>query len=90
MQFNVSENLLKMYKQTGKNPNLMIDYILGVIDSRNCQLYFKSFDKMPFDDNKVAFEISKSNVKFIENLFNDINDNIVEKILWISLLFQEV
>lgn len=90
MQFNVSENLLKMYKQTGKNPNLMIDYILSVIDSRNCQLYFKSFDKMPFDDNKVAFEISKSNVKFIENLFNDINDNIVEKILWISLLFQEV
>ncbi len=90
MKFNVSSELLKMYAKTDKNINYMLDYLLRSVDPDNCIKYFNMVKKIEISDSTSAVEISNDNIKYIKALFKNVDDKLVEKLLWVSLLFLEV
>ena len=90
MKYTISKNLLGMFSKSDKNLNYMLDYLLSAIDPHYCKDYFAILKKMDFDDEKVLIEISDSNIKYIKSLFGNITNELVERLIWISLLFQEV
>ena len=90
MKYTISKNLLGMFSKSDKNFNYMLDYLLSASDPHYCKDYFAILKKMDFDDEKIAIEISDSNIKYIKSLFGNITNELVERLIWVSLLFQEV
>lgn len=90
MKYSISNEISKMYKTTGKNINYMLDYLLSSLDSRNCKKCFDLVGKLPLNDSNIEVEINDDNIKYIKSLFGKINNELVEKLLWVALLLQEV
>ena len=90
MKFKVSSEIIGQYKKTKKNINYMLDYILSSIDYKNCPKYFDLIENTTFKGVKSEVEISDENVKFVKDIFKKIDDELVEILLWVSLLFHEV
>lgn len=90
MVFKVSSDIVSLYKKSGKNINYALDYYLSVIDPKNCKDYFSSVKEMTFNESVAEIDISENNVKYINSLFGSINDKLVERLLWVSVLLQEV
>ena len=90
MKYTVSNELVSMFKNTNKSINYMLDYLLSVIDPRNCKQYFKALTSLTFSCGKGEVQISDTNIKYIKSLFGYVNDELVERLLWVALLFQEV
>lgn len=90
MEFKVSSEILVQYKNTKKNVNYMLDYILSSIDYKNCNKYFNIIGNITFRGDKTEVEISDENVKFVKDIFKKIDDELVEILLWVALLFYEV
>lgn len=90
MIFNVSSAILENYKASNKNYNYMLDYLLSAIDPHHCKQYFRILSTVNFGEKKKEVKISYSNVKYINSLFGFINDELVERLLWVALLLQEI
>jgi len=90
MKYKVSKTIVDMYKQTNKNLNYMLDYLLSCIDPYHNKQSFQLVKKIVFDENKIEVEISEDNEKYIKSLFGVTNDELVERLLWVAVLFQEV
>ena len=73
MKFKVSDELIKMYKSTGKNMNYMLDYLLTSIDSKNCNKYFELISTFSIYGSYFEVEISDDNIKYIKSLFGKID-----------------
>lgn len=90
MKVLVDEKIVLMFKNTEKNVNYMLDYLLSSIDSHNCKDYFKIIEDIKLDNKKLEVEINDTNIKYIESLFEKCDDKLIECLLWVSVLFQEV
>jgi hypothetical protein len=90
MKFKVSSSIIDLFDHSKKNPNYMLDYLLSSIDSHNCKAYFQILKAMDFDAPKREIALSDSNITSIQTLWGYINDELVERLLWISVLLQEV
>jgi hypothetical protein len=90
MIFKVSNDVVSLYSKSGKNINYMLDYFLSVIDPKKCKDYFSVVRDMSFGSAETAVEISDTNIKYIKSLFGTVNDELVERLLWVSVLLQEV
>lgn len=86
----VNNEIIKLYKTTGKNVNYMLDYLLSTIDPKNSKKYFALFEELSIDGLDVEVEISENNVNYIKVLFGDLEDKLIEKLLWVALLLQEI
>jgi hypothetical protein len=45
---------------------------------------------MSFNLEKIDVEISETNIKYIKSLFGTVNNELIERLLWVSILLQEV
>lgn len=90
MKFLVSDEILSVYKKTNKNIDYMLDYLLSIIDFHNCKMYFEIIKEIKFNGSRIEIEVTDNNVKYIKNLFNKCDNELIEKLLWISVLFPEV
>ena len=90
MKFLVSSELIDMYKYSHKNPNYMLDYYLTSIDYQNCIKYNRIIKEFKLIGEKKEIEISEDNVNYIKDLFKTIDDNLVEKLLWLAVFLKEV
>ena len=90
MIFKVSSDIVSLYNKSGKNINYMLDYFLSVIDPKECKDYFSAIKEMSFSSEESDVEISETNIKYIKSLFGTVNDELVERLLWVSILLQEV
>ncbi|MBQ7319502.1 MAG: hypothetical protein IJW97_04955 [Clostridia bacterium] len=90
MIFKVSSDIVSLYNKSGKNINYMLDYFLSVIDPKKCKDYFSAIKVMSFNLEKIDVEISETNIKYIKSLFGTVNNELIERLLWVSILLQEV
>ena len=90
MIFKVSSDIVSLYNKSSKNINYMLDYFLSVIDPQKCKDYFSTIKEMSFNSEESTVEISETNVKYIKSLFGTVNNELVERLLWVSVLLQEV
>ena len=90
MEFKVSSEMVKMFTKTDKNINYMLDYLLRSVDPDNCIKYFNMVKNFEISDSKSLVEISSDNIRHIKVLFKNVDDKLIEKLLWVSLLFLEV
>ena len=90
MIFKVSSDIVSLYNKSGKNINYMLDYFLSVIDPKKCKDYFSAIKVMSFNLEKIDVEISETNIKYIKSLFGTVNNELIERLLWVSVFLQEV
>ena len=90
MKFKVSSSIIDLFDHSKKNPNYMLDYLLSSIDSHNCKAYFQTLKAMAFEVSKREISLSDTNTSAIKSLWGYIDDELVERLLWISILLQEV
>lgn len=90
MKCTISNELVLMFKKTNKNINYMLDYLLSAIDSRNCKQYFQLLIDLTISGEKTEIEISETNIQYTRSIFGYIKDELIERLLWVALLFQEV
>ena len=90
MIFKVSSDIVSLYNKSGKNINYMLDYFLSVIDPKKCKDYFSAIKVMSFNLEKIDVEISETNIKYIKSLFGTVNNELIERLIWVSILLQEV
>ncbi len=90
MIFKVSSDIVSLYNKSGKNINYMLDYFLSVIDPKKCKDYFSAIKVMSFNLEKIDVEISETNIKYIKSLFGTVYNELIERLLWLSILLQEV
>ena len=90
MIFKASSDIVSLYNKSGKNINYMLDYFLSVIDPKKCKDYFSAIKVMSFNLDKIDVEISETNIKYVKSLFGTVNNELIERLLWVSILLQEV
>lgn len=92
MKVNISNDLYKIYKIQHKN----IEYALNtILDTFDPDSYYKGFillDKFCLKGSKIEISIGEDLYKKIQDCFEDIkiSEELIESLLWISVLFPEV
>lgn len=90
MQFELSEKLIKKYSEDSKNPNYSLTFLLNSLDPNTCVSAIKLVDVFNLQGNVITYEIDEKNIKIIKTLFKEIDNKLIEKLLWIALLLPEM
>ena len=90
MQFELSEKLIKKYSEDSKNPNYSLTFLLNSLDLNTCVSAIKLVDVFNLQGNVITYEIDEKNIKIIKTLFKEIDNKLIEKLLWIALLLPEM
>lgn len=90
MQFELSEKLIKKYSEDSKNPNYSLTFLLNSLDPNTCASAIKLVDVFNLQGNVITYEIDEKNIKIIKTLFKEIDNKLIEKLLWIALLLPEM
>lgn len=90
MQFELSEKLIKNYSESSKNPNYSLTFLLNSLDPSTCVAGIKLVDVFSVQGNVIKYEIDEKNIKIIKTLFKEIDNTLIEKLLWIALLLPEM
>ena len=90
MQFEISEKLIKAYNENSKNPNYSLNFLLNSLDPSICISAIKLVDVFNIQGNTITYDVDEKNIKIIKILFKEINNNLIEKLLWIALLLPEM
>ncbi len=90
MQFELSEKLIKKYSEDSKNPNYSLTFLLNSLDPNICVSAIKLVDVFNLQGNVITYEIDEKNIKIIKTLFKEIDNKLIEKLLWIALLLPEM
>lgn len=90
MQFELSEKLIKKYSEDSKNPNYSLTFLLNSLDPNICVSVIKLVDVFNLQGNVITYEIDEKNIKIIKTLFKEIDNKLIEKLLWIALLLPEM
>lgn len=90
MKYYISNELVNLYKNSGKNLNYSLDYILSSLDSNVCKKAIELVAEVNIRGEKVAVDIDETNICEIKAIFNSNDNSLVEKLLWIAILFPEI
>lgn len=90
MQVQVSKKLIAAFTEQRKNPNYALSFILDSMDPYACVEGLKLVDVFSFNGETEAITIDTKNVKLIQLTYGEVDAAVVEKLLWIALLFPEI
>jgi len=90
MKIEISQKILSAYKNSGKNPNYSLNFILNSLDSSVCKEWVTLPDNFEFQGATFTFEIDEKNVKIVQALFGQIDTTLIERLLWIAYLLPEM
>ena len=90
MQVQVSKKLLAAFSEQKKNPNYALSFVLNSMDPDSCTEGLKLVDVFSFNSETEAINIDAKNVKLIQLTYDEVDTAIVERLLWIALLFPEI
>ena len=88
MKFNINSRTIELFKKNSKKYNYMIDWLLSSVEDNLIKYSMSIISVLP--EKTVAVDIDDDNCERIKEIFGDINDEIVEKVITIALIFPEV
>lgn len=88
MKFNIDSKTIELFKKNSKRYNYMIDWLLSSVED-NLIKYSLSIINIS-SEKTIIVDINDDNCERIKEIFGEINDEIVEKIITIALMFPEV
>ena len=88
MKFEINFKIVELFNKSSKKYNYMIDWLLSSVDD-NLIKYSLSIVKV-LSDKTITVDINDDNCERIKEIFGEINDCIVEKLMTIALMFPEV
>ena len=90
MKILISERLQNLFLLSHKNLNYSLNFLLSSIDLDTCPACVKLVKEFVLLGNRVEVEIDDSNVQAMQRIFGNIENTLVEQLLWISILFPEI
>ena len=88
MKYNINSRTVELFKKNSKKYNYMIDWLLSSVED---DLIKYSLSIINVSSEKtVGVDINDDNCERIKEIFGEINDEIVEKLITIALMFPEV
>ena len=90
MQVQVSKKLIAAFAEQRKNLNYALSCVLDSIDPNVCVEGIKMVDVFSIDGETDCITIDAKNTKLLMQTYNEIDAAIVERLLWIALLFPEI
>ena len=90
MKLKINERLISSFKSVNKNPDYMLDFLLSSIDINSCRNAIELVEEFKLLGTTVEVEINDKNLSTVKQLFGIDDANIVEKLLWVALLFPEI
>ena len=90
MQVKVSKKLMAAFAEQRKNPNYALAFILDSMDPNVCVECIKMVDVFSIDGETDCITIDAKNTKLLMQTYDEIDATIVERLLWIALLFPEI
>lgn len=91
MDIKVSKKIIDTYKNTDKNPNNCLAFILESIDPDAASSTMSLIEECTFLGEKVSFNVDDSNIKYIKALFGKKDIELTaERLLWVALLWPEI
>ena len=88
MKFKINFKIVELFNKSSKKYNYMIDWLLSSVDD-NLIKYSLSIVKVS-SDKTITVDINDDNCERIKEIFGEINDCIVEKLMTVALMFPEV
>ena len=90
MKVLISDSLKKVFLSSHKNFNYSLDFILSSLDLDTCSNGINLIDEFKLCGDKVEIEIDDSNIKIISKIFGNSESPLIEKLLWVSVMFPEI
>jgi len=90
MKFQISKSLCEAFNEGNKNYNYSLSFLLSSIELDNCSKYFGLIEEFKLGGDCVTVEIDDSNADIIRTSFDDVNNALIERLLWVSILFPEI
>ena len=90
MQVQVSKKLIAEFAEQKKNPNYALSFILDSMNPDACVEGIKMVDVFSINGETEGFIIDAKNAKLLTQIYDEIDATIVERLLWIALLFPEI
>lgn len=90
MKIELSKKLILAYKEYGKNPNYSLTFLLNSLDPYICVAVIQLPDIFSFNGNTMTCEVDDENACIIQKLFGRVDSVLLERLLWVALLFPEV
>jgi hypothetical protein len=90
MKIQISEKLNSAYIAAHKNHNYALNFLLSSIDSDTCAECFKLIGEFKLLGDRIAVEIDESNLTTIQGLFENADNDLIEQLLWVAILFPEI
>ena len=90
MKVSVSNSLLDLYKKSKKNYNYALSFFLNSLDLEVCSKAMLLVENFKISGDKQIIEIDASNVSIITSIFGDIDDDVVERLMWMAIMLPEI
>lgn len=90
MKLTVSTKLIDSYKANSKNPNYSLSFLLNSIDPSVCADGLGLVETFKLAGAAVEYEIDDKNIRVMQQLFGKADSTMVERLLWVALLFPEI
>ena len=90
MKVLISEKLHNAFLSSKKNHNYSLNFLLSSIDLNTCPDCMKLLKEFELLGSRIEVEVDDSNLKLIQSIFGSTDNNLIEQLLWISILFPEI
>lgn len=92
METRISKELQKIYKDSNKNYDMALMRLLDSLDPEVFQRAFDIIKPISLKGEMVTIKIGDSVTKQIKDAFEceEVNENLINLLLWIAVLFPEI
>lgn len=90
MKMEISKILINAYKDSNKNPNYALRFILNTLDPMICKKGILLPNIVEFQGESSPCEIDEQNAEITKQIFGKIDKALIERLLWIAYLMPEI
>lgn len=90
MKAQISSDLLNIIQASHKNLNYSLNFLLSSIDSDTCAKCMHLVEEFKLSGDRTGVEIDNASIEIIQQVFHKVDNDIIERLLWVSMLFPEI
>lgn len=90
MKIAISQQLLDAYASSGKNPNYALTFLLNSLDINSASDCMALSGSFVFEGAKSELDLDAKNAQAVQMIFGSADAPLVEKLLWVAILFPEM
>ena len=92
MKIMVSQKIKELYTKSNKNTDYALSCIINSFDPECCERALHDVAEIKFNSEKTPIDVSERTIQEIKELLceSTITNEVVEILLWITVLFPEI